>query len=839
MPDRPLALPPQPTSFVGRRAELAELADLLAKPDCRLLTIVGPGGIGKTRLALEAAAATHDAFDDGVAFVSLQAITSGDELAPAFAAAIGCTLAGREDAREQVTRFLRPKRLLLILDNLEHLLAEAPWLGDLLLAAPGLRLVVTSREALNLREEWRYPLTGLALPVEGDDDPAPSEAVLLFVERARRVRRDFSLATERAGVARLCRIAEGLPLALELAAAWTKTLPCDTIAAEIERNIAFLATDLRNVAPRHRSVQAAFDHSWALLSEDERRVFRRLAVFRGGFRREAAERIAGATLPTLATLLDKSLLRYESDGRHHLHELLRQYAEGHLRAAPDEAAAMAQAHRRYYLHFLADRVDAMGGRGQRAATDAIDEEIGNIRAAWADLAGWDDAETLRGAAHTLALHAIFRGPYQEGVALLEHAIRHLHSATPSADTELALTALLVDLSRLQMRLGRTPQAKAALAEALARYDTLPAVPSPKRAIDPRLGLAGVAMVEGDYAEATRLAEIARTLAEAQPPPQHLSGPWYVLANVALAHGDYAAAQEATNRAYEAAIEAEEYWFQGYCLNQMGHIALALGEHAAARRHFEASYALREELGDPEGMALALANLGKVALLGGDHAAARDQYGRSRDGYREIGDRGGLAQALHGLAQVALAEGDERAASDDLAAALGVATEIAFVPLTLAILGTCGDLLARHDGASLGAALLATAERHAASDGETRHRARLARERYGQAADPGDLEQLVAAAREALAALAAGRTAAATPPPASPLEPVSPLSEPLTTREQAVLGLLAAGHSNQEIADQLFLSLGTVKWYTGQIYGKLQTRSRTHAIARARELRLVP
>ena len=227
-PVSPVPLPPQPTTFVGREAEVAALTRLLAEPDCRLVTIVGPGGSGKTRLALAVAARAAPAFADGVAFAPLQDVPATDGLIAALAVALGYPLSGRDDPRAQLLNYLREKELLLLLDNFEHLLEGVELLGEVLATAPGVKLLVTSREALNLQEEWRYPLAGLALPAEEAEDPAQAEAVRLFVERARQVRRDFSLQAEQAGVVRLCRLAEGLPLALELAAAWRRNPPRKT-----------------------------------------------------------------------------------------------------------------------------------------------------------------------------------------------------------------------------------------------------------------------------------------------------------------------------------------------------------------------------------------------------------------------------------------------------------------------------------------------------------------------------------------------------------------------------------------------------------------------------------
>ena len=231
-------LPAQPTTFIGREAELAEIDRLLADPACRALTLAGPGGVGKTRLALASAARNAHRFADGVGFVELQSVSAAEEAPPAIASALGIPARGGADAASQLAAALQHRQMLLLLDNFDHLVAGAAQLSELLAAAPRVKLLVTSREALRIQEEWRYPLDGLRRP--GSPSPERSEvadAVALFVERARRARADFSLEAEYDGVARICDLTEGLPLAIELAAAWVTALPCAAIAAEIERDL--------------------------------------------------------------------------------------------------------------------------------------------------------------------------------------------------------------------------------------------------------------------------------------------------------------------------------------------------------------------------------------------------------------------------------------------------------------------------------------------------------------------------------------------------------------------------------------------------------------------------
>ena len=855
MPDPTAAsasLPPQPTTFIGRAAELAELARLLADPACRLVTIVGPGGIGKTRLALAAAARAGAAFADGTAFASLQAVPASDGLAPAMAGAVGCPHSGPGELRDRLRGFLRDKQLLLVLDNVEHLLDGAGLASDILAAAPGVRFLVTSREALNLQEEWRFPLAGLPVPADAAaEDWEGCDAARLFIERARRVRHDFDPAVERVGIVRLCQLTEGSPLALELAASWTRTASCAAIAAEVARNLASLATDLRNVPARHRSLRATCDYSWQLLTDEERAVFRRLGVFRGGFRREAATAVAAATLPVLAALVDQSLVRYEADGRYHLHELLRQYADERLATAPDEAAQVRRRHSAYYLDFLAARSDALAGGDQRAALAEIGDELDNVRAAWEWAVAEGEPAALHRAIHPLEAFFQFRGRYQEGIALLTPAVVRLRAAGRTRADEQARASLHTLLAWLHIRIGRLVEARQALEESMACADPL-AAPPPGLGTDPELGLAVLALVEGDYAGAAALGEAARRRAAAQGHQANLALAWYVLANAALAQGQHAAARQAAGQAHAAALAAGDRWFLAYCLGELGAVAFALGDLTAARSHFEAGYAIREEFADPEGMAVALASLGRIALLQADYGEAAQLFERAGAHYRDIGDRGGQAGALHGLGLAALGAGDHDAAGRHLARALDLAAEIRFVPLVLAAFATAGELLLRTGRAEQAVGPLALAGQHPAAKQETRERAaRLLAEAGGllpvdlllSASERGHAGKPAAVARELAALLTAPRPATEvahrtlvhSPPPGG-VPP--PLPEPLTERELAVLRLIAAGRSNREIAAELFLTVSTVKWYAGNLFGKLGTRSRTAAVARARELGLL-
>ncbi len=341
-------LPALLSPFVGREVELAAIAALQRQPDVRLLTLVGAGGMGKTRLALEAARASLDTYADGVFFVGMASLAAASELPSAIALALDLALHGGDPATA-LLRFLRTKHLLLVLDNFEHLPDSAELVVALLQDAARVQIIATSRARLNVRGEQIYVVQGLEYAAEATPAAAASSAaVRLFAQSARRAQSTFQVSEANLeALLRICRLVHGMPLGIELAAAWVEMLPLETIAAEIERSADFLAAEWSDAPERQRSMRAVFDWSWRLLSEDERQVLCRLAVFRGPFTREAAEAVAGARLRPLSSLIHKSLLRWSewsttSAGRYALHELLRQFAAQQLEASGERVALEAR-----------------------------------------------------------------------------------------------------------------------------------------------------------------------------------------------------------------------------------------------------------------------------------------------------------------------------------------------------------------------------------------------------------------------------------------------------------------------------------------------------------------
>ncbi len=353
-------LPAQLTPFVGREAELALIRDRLRDPACRLLTLVGEGGIGKTRLALEAAAARLADYEHGVFQVRLAGARSPEAIVPTVAQAIGFSFYEGGEPRQQLLHYLRGKRMLLLIDNYEHLLDGVDVVVDILQAAPGVTVLVTSRTRLGLQGEHLFPVGGLACPEQETHEIAQGQydAVDLFLAAARRTGPGFVLAGQEQHVARICRLAGGMPLALLLASAWAEMLTPAEIADRIAEGLDFLDTGWRDVPERHRSIRAVFDHSWSMLGGREAEVFQALSVFCGGFSGQAAQQVTGATLGDLRALVNRSLLHRSPSGRYDVHELLRQYAA-------EKLAGRGRSRLRWPQPLLCRRPAALGGGPER------------------------------------------------------------------------------------------------------------------------------------------------------------------------------------------------------------------------------------------------------------------------------------------------------------------------------------------------------------------------------------------------------------------------------------------------------------------------------------------
>jgi predicted ATPase/DNA-binding SARP family transcriptional activator len=413
-------LPIQTTPFIGRETELANLRQLLMDQDVRLVTVIGAGGMGKTRLALEAGGELMDQFPDGVFFVSLARLQSEELIPPSVIQVLGIEFArggpesgdAQTDLKKTLLRNLRRKNLLLILDNFEHLLDGVDLVSEILQFAPEVKILATSRARLNVGGEHRFQVAGMAYPEDANQEDVDSfSAVRLFLQTARRVRSGFKLRLgELVHIAHICRMVEGMPLGIRLAAAWVEVLSLEEIAAEIAQSLDLLQTEVRDVPERHRSIRALYDHSWNLLSPRERDVFQKLSVFRGGCTLEAVQKITGTTLRDLRSLVEKSLLQRALNGRYEIHELSREYAAEKLKVSFETETAVRDMHSAFYNGAICKWGEELKSSRQLSALTEMDLEIDNARAAWnwaveqrrADLVD----QAMEGLRHYFAIHGL-------------------------------------------------------------------------------------------------------------------------------------------------------------------------------------------------------------------------------------------------------------------------------------------------------------------------------------------------------------------------------------------------------------------------------------------------
>ena len=444
---RGLVTPRVSRGFIGREEERKHIAELLVEDhNCRILTLIGTGGIGKTRLSLAVieTVKTHagNPFVDGIYFISLQSLDTGDSICSAIAGALDVAPGG-EQLDQQLFAYLRNKNVLLVLDNFEHLLSGVSDLQAIISATHDVKLLVTSREALGISNAWFHPVSGL------DFTSPDSESFRLFVQLAKRNQPEFDERQNRRAITRVCQLVEGMPLALELAAAWLKVLSVEEIAEEISNGIDILATQHGNASSRHNSVRAVMVETWDLLTNSERSLLEQLSVFRGGCTRHAITEVADAGLTLIVQMVNKALLRNTREKRYKMHELVRQFSSEKLAKSPNAAIDARNKHAHYYLHFLAQRSDQLVSPTQSEACRQIQSELDNIRAAWGWLVEQRQWHVIANASRALFLFCDLRGHFEDGHVMIEDAIDGMQKN--DVDSEI-VNSLLLHTAILKFRL---------------------------------------------------------------------------------------------------------------------------------------------------------------------------------------------------------------------------------------------------------------------------------------------------------------------------------------------------------------------------------------------------
>jgi predicted ATPase/DNA-binding CsgD family transcriptional regulator len=758
------------TSLIGRHAELEEATHWLLDPETRLLTLTGAPGAGKTRLALAVATAVHAEFSDGVWFVPLAPLQRPELVLPTLAHHLGVRQAGRRALLETLTQSLRDRCVLLVLDNLEHLLPAAPALVELLAGSRDVTLLVTSRAPLHVSGERRIDVTPLALPrlepLSSLEDLAQVPSVRLLVERATTVAPGFRLSPGNAqAIAELCVRLDGLPLAIELAAARCRLLEPAELLARLS-DLALLGDGPRDAPPLQRALRAAVAWSYELLTPDEQRLFRRLGVFAGGCTLDAAEAVAlepvesaFGVLQAIGGLVDHSLLRKETDLGGSLRvgmlETIRAFALEQL-AAEGELHPAQLRHATFYLD-LAEEAAAprLDGPDGPALVSRLELEHDNMRTALRWLL--DNSDVDRGVQMAGALWSFWEvhGHVAEGLTWLDAALGSSRAASP---------------------------------------------PARARAL---IGAAALRRERGDYftaiASARESAGIRRSLGDQAGLAESL----LILANVVALAGNPAEATTLAAESLEIRRQRHDTVGTAWAMEVLGLLLMFQADFAAARLHFEQALALRDGTRDNIVDALLLRGLGVLAGSAGDATSARSLLEEALDVFRARGDVGGMGASLLGLGDLALQQGDRTAGREYLTEAqarlaqggqlvwYAVASLLLEQPVPAHLIDDIGPVaIAGYWRAALGRDMPPSLDLGARN---------------------GDVHLTL---------------------PAADTRP--PLAKALTPREREVLALVARHYSNREVADELVLSIRTVERHVANIYAKLSVSSRRQATAYARQ-----
>lgn len=611
-------LPNDSAPFIGRRDDLDKLRALLTGPETRLVTILGPGGIGKTRLAQELATSLQGKLSQGVVFISLAGLNSGDELVPALAAVLDVQIPSDGDLGQAVLNRINTGPLLLVLDNFEQLIEKALFVREILVSARQARILVTSREKLNLQGETLYHLDGLQLPRE-IESLEESDAVRLFAQRARQARPGYTVNIQDAPrIFRICRMVQGMPLGILLAAAWMEHFSPQEIAVQMERSLDFLAREFRDLPERHRSLRAVFDSSFSRLNETQRASWRKLAVFRGGFTSDAAESVSAADLRVLLSLVEKSLLqRNPQTGRFELHELLRQYAGEKLREAGENEQSYAL-HAAHYLGFVAQSGPQLKSSEQTAVLDAFQNDWENINQAWQWAVEHYDLPTIELSIPALYAFCDMRSRYHAGKTLFGLARQ---TFSPSlADVPFPTWGLLLlswyDMlnytERPAFNNDVTFQAQACLAHA-REYGSQMGVASSL------VLLGAIAADQAEYKTAIRYCQEGMRLWPM------LDDFYWVSLRIGICQQldqQYPESLESFRVGLMRAQALGERVKTGWALFNIGNTYAALGENTQAESHLHQALEMFEAIGTTAGCMIARYSLAGVALAKGKPAAAR-------------------------------------------------------------------------------------------------------------------------------------------------------------------------------------------------------------------------
>ena len=609
-------LPASTTSFIGRESELAEIAVRLLSADCRVLTLVGEGGVGKSRLASQAAQRHVQQFLGGVWHIPLASVKDIDGLFLSIASALKVNGSGGD----QIKEYLQNKNCLLILDGMEHLINDAvlAWIAETLQHAPNIKLLVTSLARLNIQAETLLEVRGLP---HDKNEALTSPASKLFIERAHQLKPDFNPNTEdSAAITRLCELVDGTPLALELAAAWVRGLSVPDIVKEIERNLDILTTSQQDMPQRHRSMRAVFDHFWQLLTQEEQTVFQKQAVFRGGFTREAFAEITGTDISMLSRFVDKSAIRFTENGRYRRHSLMAQYARLRLQGNPALYEETRKAHAHYFSKFVKGlEAEFFGGQPQKGLPLFL-ADLANLRLAWEWAVEHRDAVIFNDMSDSIMQTFDLTGLYRDGLDMANNAFEFF-ALLPEPDSKEATLAK-----------GRV------------------------------IGLAGANLFRlGEYQQAmNNCIQSMQILEEARPHIAYAHTLIYAGAS-AFGLGDFERVVlywKLAGKEYQA---VGSKWGESTSNSNLAEAMVALGDLKNGKAHAEHALALAREMNNFEMIGNALTNLASIAIQEGNFMEATEFAEEALSSHQHVGHDAHIANSLAILAQIAFKQNNREEA----------------------------------------------------------------------------------------------------------------------------------------------------------------------------------